>query len=300
MGTRRLVAVGECMGELRPRGDGALDLGFAGDTFNAAWYARRHLPPDWDVGYVTAFGDDPLSDRMAAFMAQEGIDARGARRIAGAACGLYLITTQEGERRFTYWRQGSAARRLADDAAALADGLAGAGAVHVSGITLAILPPAGRDRLLAALAQARGAGAVVSFDTNLRPALWESLGALRDWTIRAAAGADVVLPSLDEEQAQFGDRDAASVAARYARAGAALVVVKDGAGPVTLADGSDCIAVPPGPTIAPVDTTAAGDAFAGAFLAAHLIGAAPEAAVRAGQAVAARVVAAPGALVADS
>ena len=56
--------------------------------------------------------------------------------------GLYLIELEGAERSFHYWRSTSAARHLADDPGGLGAGLAGAGMVHLSGITLAILPPA--------------------------------------------------------------------------------------------------------------------------------------------------------------
>lgn len=295
---KRLVAVGECMGELRQRPDGALDLGFAGDTLNAAWYARRCLPPDWQVGFVSRIGDDPVSERMRAFMEAAGIDTRHLLTKPGTACGLYLITVEDGERRFTYWRQASAARGLADDPDALASALEGATAIHLSGITLAILSPVAREVLLTAIADARAAGSRVSFDTNLRAALWDSPAALRDWVGRAAAVADIVLPSFDEEAAAFGDADPAATAARYLNLGASLVAVKTGAGPVTLATGpGEVTEMPPPEIVTPIDTTAAGDSFAGGFLAAMLTGAAPEEAVRAGMALAARVVQGPGALV---
>ena len=46
----RFLAIGECMIELSPRGDGLYAQGFAGDTFNTAWYARRLAPATVEVG----------------------------------------------------------------------------------------------------------------------------------------------------------------------------------------------------------------------------------------------------------
>ena len=38
----RVLAIGECMAELAPSDtDGDFRLGFAGDTFNTAWYLAR-------------------------------------------------------------------------------------------------------------------------------------------------------------------------------------------------------------------------------------------------------------------
>ena len=52
--------------------------------------------------------------------------------------------------------------------------LDGADMVYFSGISIAILAPRARGRLLKAIVKARDKGARVVFDTNLRPALWTS------------------------------------------------------------------------------------------------------------------------------
>ena len=57
----KLLSIGECMVELSQAGEGLLRKGFAGDTFNTAWYARACLSKDWSVDYLTAVGDDPMS-----------------------------------------------------------------------------------------------------------------------------------------------------------------------------------------------------------------------------------------------
>lgn len=293
------LAIGECMVEFAPAGGGLYRRGFAGDTFNAAWYARRLLPDDWTVAYATAVGTDAVSDGMLAFMAGEGIDTFAIRRSPDRTVGLYAIkVTAEGERSFAYWRGQSAAKGLGDDPGWLASVLAGRRAIHFSGITLAILPPAGRAVLLAALAAARAAGATVSFDTNIRPRLWPDAGTLREGLAQGAAVADVVLPSFNEEAALWDDSTPEATVSRYRDLGARIVAVKDGPRPVTLwQDGAGLRQVAPPPVARVVDSTAAGDSFAAAFLANLLTGREPEAAARAAGALAARVIGAPGALV---
>jgi 2-dehydro-3-deoxygluconokinase len=294
---RSFVALGECMVEIAPADGGLCRQGFAGDTFNAAWYARQCLPADWAVDYGTCVGTDAVSDAMVGFIAAQGIGTGAIRRVADRTVGLYLITLKDGERSFSYWRGQSAARTLADDAGWLAGVLEGRAVIHVSGITLAILTPEGRTRLAAALAQARAGGALVAFDTNLRPRLWESPQAMKDGLTLGARVADVVLPSFDEETALFGDATPADTAARYAGLGARVVAVKDGAGPLTLRSGGAVQAVPAVPVAQVVDTTAAGDSFAGAFLAGLATGRPLADAAGAAMAVAARVIQARGALV---
>ena len=293
-----VLAVGEAMVELSPTGDAELwRLGFAGDTLNTAWYLRHLLPADQAVGYLTRIGQGGFSQRLRDFIGGAGIVTDHIGTDPVREVGLYAIELQDGERSFAYWRSASAARGLADDPAALR-AFTQAGLIYLSGITAAILPPVGRDRLAAALADARAAGAQVAFDTNIRPRLWEDAATLRDQITRFAGLADLVLPSIDEESAQFGDASPQDCIARYLAAGARQVVVKNGGGPVHYggAEGTGC--VDDLPRVQPVDTTAAGDSFNAGYLAARLAGQGIPAAIRAGHAVACRVIAARGALVA--
>jgi 2-dehydro-3-deoxygluconokinase len=303
-----LTAIGECMIELSgSRGD-LWRMGFAGDTFNTAYYAHIALarlgsgPADGAerrVAYATLVGDDPFSERMLAFFAESGIATDRIRRLPGRRPGLYAITLQGAERSFTYWRGESAARALADDPEWLDEALSASRMLYLSGITLAILGEGGRETLLAALARRRAEGAVpaVAFDPNYRPALWEDAATARRWVERAYAEADIVLPGRDDERALFGDAGVEEIAARVARLGPGEVVVKNGDRDGALRAGGETALLPPERIPDPVDTTGAGDSFNGAYLAARLAGRPPAAAARLGHAVSATVIRHHGALV---
>lgn len=294
---KRFLAIGECMVEMSATGAGTFRLGFAGDTFNTAWHARRLLPPVWQVGFLSAVGDDDMSDRMLAFMETEGIDTTHVARISGHAPGLYLIELAGGERRFSYWRDTSAARQLADDAERVERAVAEAHAIYFSGITLAILPPDGRGRLLSALERARARGATIAFDSNIRPRLWSDQGTMRAAIRAAARVSTVALPTVPDETELFAERDAAAVAARYLGDGAAEVVVRAGAGPALAVWEGGEARIAPECVAQVIDTTGAGDSFNGAYLAARLCRKSPEEAVRLGHRTAARVIGGYGALV---
>jgi 2-dehydro-3-deoxygluconokinase len=293
----RFVSIGEAMVEMAPTDTaGHYKMGFAGDTLNTAWYARRALPQNWQVDYLTALGRDGVSDNMVGFLQEAGIGTTHIARLSDRTVGLYLIELKEGERSFAYWRGQSAARLLADDPAQLASGLQGAGLVYLSGISLAVLEGQGRKNMFAALSAARANGAVVVLDPNLRPRLWPDTDTMCQVVMEAAGLSDVVLPSHEDEATFFGDADLKASADRYAQQGAGLVVVKNGGDEMlTLVDG-DYQTHAPETVIRIVDTTAAGDSFNAGFLAAWLSGTDMPGSVRAGARQAAHVIGQRGAL----
>ena len=292
-----VVCLGEAMVEFSPQGDGIWRQGFAGDTLNVAWALRKLLPGDWCVGYASRIGQDAFSRRFLAFLTAAGIDTTRLDTDPAGTIGLYAIETDsQGERSFTYWRGQSAARGLARSDAAVNRALAGARMVYLSGITLAILPPADRARLLRALADRDRSRVTLAFDPNIRPRLWEDADAMRATLIAAASLSDIVLPTFDDERAAFGDASPAMTLERYGQLGVPEVVVKDGPAPTHLAIGPSRRAFALPDVVRPVDTTGAGDAFNGGYLAARLTGLAPEDAIRRGQTAARNAVLVRGAL----
>lgn len=291
------ASIGECMVELSSAGERLYRQGFAGDTFNTAWYVRALLPADgWTVRYVTALGDDRLSDDLAAFIAAAGIDTSALQRKAGRPVGLYAIHLDGHERSFSYWRETAAARLLAEDPAALAAALADVACAYVSGITLAILSPAHRRALLDALAAVRDRGGMVAFDPNIRLRLWPDADTARAALIEGYRVSTVAMPTYPDDRDLFGDADITACVRRIAGYGPREIVAKDGAEPTLVhADGTDTL-VPAVKVDAPVDTTGAGDSFNAGYLAARLAGRDPVAAARLGHQVASRVIGVKGAL----
>src|SRR5882757_2075975 len=106
----RVACIGECMIELKQAGGGLFSRGYGGDTLNTAVYLARLGA---GVDYITALGDDPLSDEMIAGWAAEGVGTTRVLRLSGKLPGLYMIQTDaSGERRFFHWRDSSAVRSL--------------------------------------------------------------------------------------------------------------------------------------------------------------------------------------------
>ncbi|MCC4298903.1 sugar kinase [Aurantimonas coralicida] len=294
---RRIVSIGECMVELSSAGEGLYRKGFAGDTFNTAWYLRRGLGEGWDVAYHTALGTDTTSDEMLAFFTEAGLATDLVRRIPERMPGLYMIHLDGAERSFSYWRDSAAAKLLAADPAQLDAAAASGDAFYFSGITLAILSPDDRQRLLDMLGAARAAGKLVAFDPNIRPRLWPEPDVMRAAMEAGAAVASLCLPSFPDEVAAFGDASPEATARRYLACGTGEVVVKDGSDPTLVATEGGFETVAARKVADVIDTTGAGDSFNAGYLAARLDGAEPRQAAERGHELAGEVVRHYGALI---
>ena len=198
----RIALIGECMLELQGQAFGAMTQGFGGDTLNTAVYLARCGGPQLSVSYATGLGDDRFSGLMMDAWAQEGIALDLVCRLPGRLPGLYMIELSEaGERSFSYWRDNAAARSYFDaPSTPLEDRVSDWDAFYLSGISLAILPPAGRERLFALMRTLRDRGARVVFDNNYRPRLWADADTARACFERAFALANVALVTADDHQ----------------------------------------------------------------------------------------------------
>jgi 2-dehydro-3-deoxygluconokinase len=276
---------------------GSAQLGVAGDTFNTATYLKRLLP-DADVAYVTLVGRDALSDVVFQRVEAERLNTETVGRCSGKTVGLYAVTVDgRGERSFTYWRSQSAARDLFGRSSKISlDRLSSFDLVYLSGITLAILESSVRDELFQWAATYRAAGGLIVFDSNYRPALWESPDLARDATARMWSLCDVALPSASDEKELFGDRSDASVIERIKNSGARSGCLKRGElGPKSLHHPEVSLV-----SAAPrnvVDTTAAGDSFNAGFIATYIGGEGIESCMRAGHQLASEVIMHRGAII---
>ena len=288
----KIVVAGEGMIELSGDHASGWRLGYGGDTLNTAIHLARL---GRDVAYLTALGDDPFSDDLRRALNAERVDSGLILTDPERRPGLYAITNDpDGERHFTYWRGESAARRLftlpgIDAALKVAEQ---ADLLVYSMISLAILPPEGREALFDLATRVRRRGGRVAFDTNYRRLLWRDSDEARAAHARAMALADIGLPTLEDEAALAGSDDLRAVLDLWSSAGVGEVVVKLGA------DG--CVAngvviPPPGPLV-PRDTSGAGDAFNAGYLHARLAGKPPREAALAGHRLAGWVVMARGAV----
>lgn len=293
---RRVACIGEVMIELSMNDENGktAKVGCAGDTFNTAIYLKRQAP-DLVVSYVTKLGADPFSDQIRQEMTREGIDQNLVLTSPDRIPGVYAITTDEkGERSFQYWRDASSYRTLFQPPPLDLAALEAFDLVYLSGISLAVLPQSDRQKIFHWLELYRKKGGLVAFDSNYRARLWSDIATARAVTEQAWRLTDFGLPSLEDEIALFDDHDERGVIARLVSWGTKTGALKRGAkGPLAFGDAS----VPEFPPAARVvDSTAAGDSFNAAYLAAVLAGHSQSEALAAGHRLASKVIQVRGAI----
>ncbi len=240
------VTVGEASGFEKKPGGAPANVAVA--------VARLGVP----AGFMGQVGDDPFGHYLADVLKDEGVDVRGLTFSTEARTMLaFVALAAAGERSFNFYRHPSADMLMTPDTIRL-DALDDATAFHFGSITM-ISEPA-KSATLAAAESAVERGLLVSYDPNLRRALWPSDEAAREGMLAGFTYADVVKVSDEELEFLGGDIDA------LMNERTKLLVVTRGAdGATAYVPGAEPLAVE-GYAVEPVDTTGAGDSFVAGLL----------------------------------
>lgn len=278
-----VVTLGEAMAMLVATTPGPLDrvrgytLHTAGAETNVATgLARLGLR----VGWISRLGDDAWGRYLHRTLAAEGIDCSRVAWDTRALTGMMVkaFATDGSDPQIEYHRQGSAASRLTPEALDLGY-LLGARHLHATGVYPGVSASchAACERAIQAM---RAAGRTVSFDPNLRPALWPSREVMVERINALACQCHWVLPGQAEGEVLCGTRDPEGIARHYLDRGVQLVVVKlgpDGAywrwrggGQCDAPDAFGTVPAFAVPRV--VDTVGAGDGFAVGVISALLQG----------------------------
>jgi 2-dehydro-3-deoxygluconokinase len=255
-----LAFIGEGLIEITLDEDGeALDYG--GDAANAAAMSARLGAPAQLFGRV---GADPLGQRLLAFWRTVGVDVSEVVVDRTAATGLYVndlsAPTEGGMPRFTYWRRGSAGSRwsLADVTdSALRVELA---ALIVTGITVTVSDSCANG-VWELVRRARSRSIVVVCILNHRAALEPDAETLT----RLALSSDVVIASMDDLRATYPTYAPVEVFDLLRGRELVLTAGRDGASVIY----GNRRVHQPAPSAHARSTAGAGDALAGAYLAAR-------------------------------
>ncbi|MGE5585762.1 MAG: PfkB family carbohydrate kinase [Bacillota bacterium] len=228
------------------------------------------------LGRTSAFigkvGSDDFGRFLGETLAREGVDTRGVRYEDRARTMLAFVSLgPDGEREFMFYRHPSADMLL--EPSEIDTGLiAGARVFHHGSISLITEPS--RSATLAAVEAARAAGALVSYDPNLRLPLWPTPDEARSTILAAARSADIM--KVSEEELAFltgatgvvqGLRQGVRRLRNIVAADCAIVVTRGRRGCALAPGGSAEPSLEiPGFDVRAVDTTGAGDAFVGGLL----------------------------------
>ena len=214
--------------------------------------------------FVGMFGRDVFGDLLLRGLNDAGVDTRHTRRTDAANTALAFVTHDaQGERSFSFYRPPSADLLFRD--ADFDPAIFTAGSIFHAG-SCSMTETAAAATTLQGMARARAAGACVSFDMNLRPALWPRGEDPAPTIWQALVLADCIKLSADELAflaASAGGERAAL--ARLWSAHAQLVVVTDGTHTIRWFTHAESGVWPVFPVRA-IDSTGAGDAFVGGLL----------------------------------
>lgn len=234
--------------------------------------------------WVSRLGGDHLGQLVHDVIAGHGVDVR-APLDARHATGVMVKEVTSQRSRVVYYRSQSAARHM--DQTILAH-LADSRWIHLTGITPA-LSPRTAEVVTSIVQRKAGHKGKVSFDVNYRPVLWPDVATAARCLINLARQADLVFIGDDEAEQLLGTTDSSEIAAQLLSDTHQELVVKRGAGAASYISGAAVVSEP-ARRVDVVDVTGAGDAFASGYLAADCWGWDPDARLRLGHFMAARVV----------
>lgn len=288
-----IAFLGECMVEISGNLPTPLKLGFAGDTFNSAAYLSRLIKAKGGkVEYLTGLGTDMFSNSIKAYLNDSGVGSNYIRTIKDRRPGLYFIeTASTGERHFHYWRNEAAAKFFLDEISPdeLAEEFGTFGGVYFSGISIAVLTQKGRSTFFEALKRSKEFGVKVFFDSNYRPVLWESKAQAQKVFSQFMELADIAMLT-DGDVMDLFDVSSEEILSFCQKFNIPELVIKRGEQPCLIKYEGKTVSISASHVDHVVDTTAAGDSFNAAYLAARLLGSNPSIAAQCGHLLAARVI----------
>ena len=222
------------------------------------------------LGRSTAFigkvGKDFFGDMLADTVRDAGVELRGLRRDELVHTTLAVVHTfPGGDRDFSFYRKPGADINLRPEELD-ADLIRGCRIFHFGSLSLTDEPV--RAATMEAIRLAKEAGALISFDPNLREPLWDTLDEAREQIAWGLGRCDVLKIADNEILFMTGERDFDAGAARLQERfpNLRLICVTAGAGG-SYAYCGDSRAFVPGCTLGGViETTGAGDTFCACML----------------------------------
>jgi fructokinase len=215
------------------------------------------------AAFIGKVGEDAFGRRLEAVLKGYGVETRGMRFDRQHRTTLNFMTIPDPNRtEMLFYRNPGADMLLTPDELDQRL-LAGTAVYHFGSVSLAVEPC--RSAALEGAAFARDSGALVSFDVNYRPGLWDSETHARAEIVEALPRADIVKVNEAELRLLAGTDDAPAGCGKILEWGPALCVATLGPHGSAWASARGAGSVP-GFTVDVVDATGCGDAFMAALL----------------------------------
>lgn len=264
---KNLLAIGEALIDFIPEetGKALKDVcGFRPAVGGApANVCGAYVKLGGEASLISQLGDDPFGDKIVEEFTACGIGCDFIQRTKEANTSLAFVALKDdGNREFSFYRKPGADMLLSPETVK-AEWFKDAYALHFCSVSLGNYPMKAAHKK--AVQCALDAGALVSFDPNLRPQLWDDSDELR-MAVRTFTPLAHVLKISDEElEFITGCSEIEQALPRLLVGNTRLVIYTKGSG------GAECytaaaVAKAQGVKVQAVDTTGAGDGFIGAFL----------------------------------
>lgn len=258
-----VVALGESLIDCTPAGKN--DMKMAMFSCNPGGAPANVLAMNAKLGGKTAFigkvGHDAFGAFLKETMDKAGIDTQNLCMSDEYKTTLAFVQLDnKGNRSFSFYRKSGADVMLMSDEVD-ASLLMSCRIFHFGGVSLTDEPC--RTTTLQAVRIAKKSGALISYDPNYRPPLWNSESEAVEVMKSALPLADIIKVSEEEMNLLTGEKELEKGSQKLAEYGAVLVAV-------TLGANGAFYCTPAGSAFLPtydvktVDTTGAGDAFLGA------------------------------------
>ena len=253
-----IVCAGEALIDMLPRtmasGEDVYLPVPGGAVFNTAIACGRLGHP---TAFVCGLSGDMMGDRLREALAASNVDASLSPSL-DAPTTLAFVKLTHGQAEYAFYDENTALRRMGvGDLPTLP---AGTQALHVGAISLIGEPAGGAFETLAM--RAVEAGAVLSFDPNIRPGFIRDAAAHRARCLRLAQAAHILKVSDEDLDwlAEGIDGAGEALLARWRADGPTLLLVTRGANGVSAITRTGSFDVPAVP-VEVVDTVGAGDTF---------------------------------------
>lgn len=264
---KKLMAIGEALIDFIPEETGKLmkDVcGFkpavGGAPANVCG-AYRKLGGTAEM--ITQLGNDPFGDKIVEEFKHYDIGTDHVFRTDEANTSLAFVALKDdGNREFSFYRKPAADMLMSADVLEKA-WFEEAFALHFCSVSLGDFPM--KEAHKRAIQYAREKGAIISFDPNIRLALWKNPEDLKKAILEFMPLADIL--KLSDEEIEFitGKSTVEEAIDQLFVGNVKMLVYTKGA------DGAECYtrkarAAADGQRVKAYDTTGAGDAFIGSFL----------------------------------